>query len=177
VNVLLAAAHDLVMHLPTRPVAFLFTAAEEHGLKGARAFLDWSRDSNVAIAEVINLDMLGRSILALRPSALPGFYFWLPFLGPLVYDGRRLRRGASYPLPDRALARRLTALMSTDLVVYQRFTVYITVINGDQIITVQSLSTSCQVRRTRKEHGIGVVEINNDELMMHNLAQSAPHSF
>jgi hypothetical protein len=105
VSVLLAAARDLVTRPPTRPVAFLFTAAEERGLKGARAFLDWSRDSNVAIAEVINLDMLGRGILALRPSALPGFYFWLPLFGLLVFDGRRLRRGASYPLPDQALVR------------------------------------------------------------------------
>lgn len=124
VSVLLAAAHSFVAHPPARPVALLFTAAEERGLKGARAFVDWNTDGNLAIDAVINLDMLGRGRLALRPSALPGFYFWLPVLGELVYDGRRLRRGAAYPRPDRALAHRLTEVMSRDLAIYQRFTVY-----------------------------------------------------
>jgi hypothetical protein len=142
VSVLLAAAHDLATRLPTRPVAFLFSAAEERGLKGAQAFLDWSRHVNLVVAEVINLDMLGRDLLALRPSALPGFYFWLPLIGPLVHDGRRLRRGASYPLPDRALAQRLTALMGRDLVVYQRFTVY-SDSNAFQSHSLPTVSVSC----------------------------------
>lgn len=142
VSVLLSATHDLVAHPPTRPVALLFTAAEERGLKGARAFLDWATDAHEAIAAVINLDMLGRGRLALRPSALPGFYFWLPFFGELVYDGRRLRRGAAYPRPDRALAHRLTELMGRDLIAYQRFTVY-SDSNVFQAHPLPTVSVSC----------------------------------
>jgi len=108
-----------------RAVALLFTAAEEErGLKGAQSFLAWAKEHDLSIAEVVNLDMLGRDRLALRPSALPGFYFWLPLLGELVYDGRRLRRGQSYELPDQRLVRRLTTLMRDTIVIYQRFTVY-----------------------------------------------------
>ncbi len=41
--------------------------------------------------------MLGRDRIATRPSALPGFYFWLAVVGEVVYDDRRIRRGTSYP--------------------------------------------------------------------------------
>ncbi len=100
------------------------TAAEERGLKGARSFLTWAKEHDLTLAEVMNLDMLGRDRLAVRPSALPGFYFWLPLLGKLVYDGRRLRQRQSYALPDQGLVRRLSALMRDDIVIYQRFTAY-----------------------------------------------------
>ncbi len=121
---LLAAARDLSVHPPARPVAFLCSAAEERGLKGTRSFVDWSRVGGLRIAEVINFDMIGRGKLASRPSALPGFYFWLPGLGEMVYDGRGVRRGAPYSLPESSLLARLEAVLGGDLVVYRRFTAY-----------------------------------------------------
>jgi len=124
VSVLLATARDFVKQPPSRPVALLFTAAEEHALKGATAFLTWARASAFGIAAVINFDMLGRGRLAVRPSALPGFYFWLPIVGDLVFDGRRLRRGTAYPHPDPELVHRLTACLGDELVEYRRFTAY-----------------------------------------------------
>jgi hypothetical protein len=124
VSVLLAVACDLLAQTPTRAVALLFTSAEERGLKGANAFHAWAQEHDLTIGEVVNLDMLGRARLAIRPSALPGFYFWLPLLGELVYDGRGFRCGKSYALPDPHLVHRLTALMSADIAIYQRFTAY-----------------------------------------------------
>lgn len=102
-------------------VGFLFTAAEEQGLKGASAFSRWARAEGLAVDNIINLDMLGRGRLACRPSALPGFYFWLPGLGQMVYDGRRLRRGLPYPLPDPRLVAQLKEALGDNLVVYERF--------------------------------------------------------
>jgi Zn-dependent M28 family amino/carboxypeptidase len=124
VSILLAAARDLATQPPARSVALLFTAAEERGLKGAHAFLAWAQAHDFPIAEVINLDMLGRNRIATRPSALPGFYFWLPFIGEIVFDGRRLRRGTPYPLPDQQLVCRFKHLMGKDIVIYRRFTAY-----------------------------------------------------
>jgi hypothetical protein len=122
VAVLLAAARDLAHSPAGRPVALLFTAAEERGLKGARAFMDWAAAQAWAVGEVINLDMIGRGRLASRPSALPGFYFWLPGLGEMAFDGRTLRRGRAYPLPDARLVARLRAVLGDELVSYRRFT-------------------------------------------------------
>jgi hypothetical protein len=122
VGVLLAAIRDLVAAPPARPVGFLFTSAEEQGLKGAKSFIDWAQTQALAIDQVINFDMLGRGKLASRPSALPGFYFWLPGLGQMVYDGRHIRRGRPYPLPDSQLMARLKELLGDDLVIYQQFT-------------------------------------------------------
>jgi len=122
VCVLLAAAAELAAEPPARPVGLLFTAAEERGLKGAEAFVRWARAQALEIAEVINFDMLGRDRLAIRPSALPGFYFWVPGVGELVYDGRRLTRGEPYPPPDPELVRRLKTLLGDELVLYERFT-------------------------------------------------------
>jgi hypothetical protein len=124
VSVLLAAARDLVTQPPARSVGLLFTAAEERGLKGAHAFLAWAQANDFPIAEVINLDMLGRNRIATRPSALPGFYFWLPLIGEIVFDGRRIRRGTPYPLPDQRMVCQFKLLMGKDLVVYQRFTAF-----------------------------------------------------
>jgi hypothetical protein len=122
VCVLLAAARDLAGHPPRRPVAFLFSAAEERGCRGARAFLSWAEARGVDVAEVINFDMIGRGKLASRPSALPGFYFWLPGLGQVVYNGRGVARGLPYPSPDPGLIYRLKAVLGDDLVTYRRFT-------------------------------------------------------
>jgi hypothetical protein len=122
VAVLLAAARDLAHSPPRRPLALLFTAAEERGLKGARAFMGWAAAQPWTVGEVINLDMLGRGRLASRPSALPGFYFWLPGLGELAFDGRKVRRGRAYPLPDARLVADLKAALGDELVSYRRFT-------------------------------------------------------
>ncbi len=119
---LLAAARDLAARPPGRPVAFLFTAGEEEGLKGASSFMGWADAEGLAIGEVINFDMIGRGKLASRPSALPGFYFWLPGLGEMVFDGRRIRQGRAYPLPDPNLVSHLKAVVGDEMVIYQRFT-------------------------------------------------------
>ena len=119
---LLAAARDLASDLASRPVAFLFTGAEESGLKGARGFLSWAQSEGLAIAEVVNFDMIGRGKLASRPSALPGFYFWLPALGQMVFTGRSVMRGQPYPLPDAGLVSRVRAALGKDLIAYRRFT-------------------------------------------------------
>ena len=119
---LLAAARDLADSQPRRPVAILFTSGEERGLKGARRFMSWADAEGLNIGEVINFDMIGRGKLASRPSALPGFYFWLPGLGEMVFDGRRIRHGQAYPLPDPHLISHLKAVLGDELVIYQRFT-------------------------------------------------------
>ncbi len=119
---LLAAARDLADNPPGRPVAFLFTSGEERGLRGARSFMSWADAEGLAIEEVINLDMIGRGKLASRPSALPGFYFWLPGLGQMVFTGREIMRGQPYPSPDPALIAHLKAVLGDEMVIYQRFT-------------------------------------------------------
>jgi Zn-dependent M28 family amino/carboxypeptidase len=115
---------DLAVDDLERPVAFLFTGAEEQGLLGARAFVDWAGQSGLGVAEVINLDMIGRDRLAVRPEALPGFYFRLPVVGEVVFDGSRLRRGWPYEQPDAALVARLQRVAGDDLVVYRRVTAH-----------------------------------------------------
>jgi hypothetical protein len=122
VAVLLAAIRNLVSLPQQGAVGFLFTGAEEKGLKGAESFVGWAGVQGLPIANVINLDMLGRGKLACRPSALPGFYFWLPGWGEMVYDGRQVRRGGPYPMPDPHLIAWLKAMLGDELVVYQRFT-------------------------------------------------------
>jgi hypothetical protein len=124
VCVLLAAARAFAAHLPDRAIGLLFTAAEERGFLGARAFCAWAQTGDIAIADVINFDMLGRGRIAVRPSALPGFYFNIPGIGTLVYDGRRVLRGAAYPQPDPALIRRLQTALRDNLVIYRRFTAH-----------------------------------------------------
>jgi hypothetical protein len=105
-----------------RPIGVLFSAAEERGLLGSQAFLAHAQAAGIAIAEVINCDMLGRDRIAIRPSARSGVYIDLPLLGWVVYDGRRIGRAEPYPQPDSALVARLQQLAGPDLVVYRRFT-------------------------------------------------------
>lgn len=122
VAVLLSAVVELAGAPVAAPVGFLFTAAEERGCLGARAFVAHAERERIAVAAAINLDMLGRGRIASRPSAMPGFYFRIPPLGQLVFDGRRVRRAGPYPPVSAALLQILRAQLGDDLVAYQRFT-------------------------------------------------------
>jgi len=124
VVVLLAALHSIIQSgsVITQPIGILFTSAEERGLLGANAFVEHARTHQIAIAAAVNFDMLGRERLAIRPSALPGFYFELPLIGWFAYDGRAIRRGSAYSQPDAQLVQQIKRIIGSDLVVYQRFT-------------------------------------------------------
>ncbi|GAB4121901.1 MAG: hypothetical protein Fur005_13370 [Roseiflexaceae bacterium] len=105
-----------------RPIGVLFSAAEERGLLGSQAFLAHAQATGIAIAEVINCDMLGRDRIAIRPSARSGVMIDLPLFGWVVYDGRQIQHAEPYSQPDAALVARLQHLAGRDLVVYRRFT-------------------------------------------------------
>ncbi len=122
VAVLLAALRDFSANKPQCALGILFSAAEEHGLLGSQAFLDYAQTQQLAIQAAINFDMLGRDRLAIRPSALPGFYFEIPLVGMLAYDGRHFQRAQAYQQPDTSLVQDLKALAGNNLIVYQRFT-------------------------------------------------------
>lgn len=129
VSVLLAVARTLSQQPPRRSIAILFTSAEETGMLGAKAFTATLKQENWQVDGVVNSDMLGRGAVATRPSAPSGIYFWLPGVGSLVYDGRKLQRGKPYPLPDDALISRLEAAAGQRLVQYKRFTA-----NSDSVV-------------------------------------------
>jgi hypothetical protein len=129
VSVLLAVARTLSQQPPRRSVALLFTSAEETGMLGAKAFVATLQQQPWQVDGVVNSDMLGRGAVATRPSAPSGIYFWLPGVGTLVFDGRKLRRGKPYPLPDHNLISRLEAAVGQQLVQYERFTA-----NSDSVI-------------------------------------------
>jgi hypothetical protein len=120
VTVLLAVLRELATSAPNRGVGILFSAAEERGYLGAKAFL--AHAHGMQIEAVINCDMFGRGRIAVRPSALPGFYIHIPLAGWFAYDGRRIRRGGAYQQPERNLIARLREAIGSDLVVYRRFT-------------------------------------------------------
>jgi hypothetical protein len=122
VAVLLAAAQRLAEEPPERPVALLFSAAEERGMLGARAFVEWMVARELAVQQVIALDMLGRDGIAARPAADPGLYFWLPLAGRLVYDGRGVSPGRPYALPPATVIAPLRDVLDDELIVYRRFT-------------------------------------------------------
>jgi Zn-dependent M28 family amino/carboxypeptidase len=124
VVVLLAALHSLVAGGTAikQPIGVLFTSAEERGLLGAMAFVEHAQQQQIAIAAAFNFDMLGRERLAIRPSALPGFYVELPLFGWFAYDGRHIRRGNAYPQPDAHLVAQIKRVTGDDLVIYRRFT-------------------------------------------------------
>ncbi|MBI3741198.1 MAG: M20/M25/M40 family metallo-hydrolase [Chloroflexi bacterium] len=122
VSVLLAAAKEFARRGETRHLAFLFTAEEERGLRGAAAFVEYARAHNLQIRALINFDNLGRGNLAIRPLAeIPGFVFWLPFIGDITFDGAQFRATAPYPRANAQLAQ-LLARLQPDIVMYERFT-------------------------------------------------------
>ncbi len=105
---LLVAAAELNARRPGNPTAILFTGEEEVGLVGARAFYEYANQNKVQVAEVVNLDNIGRAGLASRASGeRSGYAFWLPFLGELIYDGRTVEPALPYRQPDPALLDRL----------------------------------------------------------------------
>jgi len=122
VALLISCLAELIQNPPTGPTAVLFSAYEEIGSVGARAFLPWARHNGVEISEVINLDMVGRESVAARPSAWPGFYFWLPMAGHLCYDGIEIAPAPNYAQPDRQLLSGLEASFGPDLVRWRRVT-------------------------------------------------------
>ena len=119
---LVDAARRLVAEGQPRRVAVLLTSGEERGFLGAKSFLVWMDRHAFPVAEVLNLDMIGRGRLATRPSAWPGLYFWAPGLGQVVFDGHRFSLAPTYPQPDAQLVSRLKRLLGRDLARYRRFT-------------------------------------------------------
>jgi Zn-dependent M28 family amino/carboxypeptidase len=119
---LLEAITRLAGEGQTHAVAFLFTSAEEQGLRGSQSFITWMAVHGFRVREVINLDMIGRGRLASRPSAWPGLYFWVPGLGQMVYDGRRVWRADAYAQPNAQLIADVRRHLGRDLVIYRRFT-------------------------------------------------------
>ena len=119
---MLGAARDLATRVPANPTALLFSGDEERGMLGAESFLAWAPSRAMVFSNVVNFDMIGRGKLAIRPSADPGFQFWLPGVGQVVYDGRRLWEGTPFPQPDSRLIAELAAIMGSDLVSFRRFT-------------------------------------------------------
>jgi len=108
VCMLLVAAEALNTQRPSKPIAFLFTGEEEHGLGGARAFYAYAAQNNVPVAAVLNFDSMGRAGIAARASGEhSGFVFAIPFSGEFVYDGRNLARASAYRQPDAQLLQRL----------------------------------------------------------------------
>jgi hypothetical protein len=96
---LLAAARDLANDPPARPAGLLFTGAEERGLKGGRGFVSWARGQRLAIAEVVNFDMIGRGRRGRRPAAR--FLFLAARAGPggVYRPPGETRRALSTPRP------------------------------------------------------------------------------
>lgn len=124
VSVLLASVAEFARRGEGGSRAFLFTGAEETGLQGAAAFVNYARTAphNIAIREIVNFDNLGRGKLAIRPSAeIPGFVFTIPLLGDLAYDGRELRASPAYQPANARLTGALLRVQP-EITLYQRFT-------------------------------------------------------
>ncbi len=124
VSVLLASIAELAARGDGGNRAFLFTGEEETGLRGATAFVDFARvvSPSIAIREVVDLDSLGRDALAIRPSAdQPGFFFTLPLIGDIAFDGSVFQRGRAYPPANAQLTQSLLRVQP-DIVVLERFT-------------------------------------------------------
>jgi hypothetical protein len=122
VGVLLAAVEELADSGDVGDRAFLFTGAEETGLHGATAFVDYAKAKHIPIRGVVDMDSLGRDALAIRPSAdQPGYMFGLPLVGDIAYDGNSFARANPFPAPS---ARLTQALLKVDpaIVVLDRFT-------------------------------------------------------
>ena len=122
VSVMLAVAREWARRGNAANRAILFTSEEERGLRGATAFLEFARANNLMIREFINFDNIGRGKLAARPLAeLPGFSFWLPFIGALTYTGVELRVTAPYARANARLVE-LLRRAQPNLIVYENFT-------------------------------------------------------
>lgn len=124
ISVLLASIEELARRGRGGNRAFLFTGEEERGLRGASAFVDYTRDPahSIAIKRIINFDNVGRGKLGIRPSApVPGFIFTIPFLGDYGYDGRTLHPSPPYPLAPTRL-RQLVLQAQPETTVFERFT-------------------------------------------------------
>jgi hypothetical protein len=105
---LMVAAGELHKQPPSKPVAILFTGEEEIGLVGAQAFYDYATQNHVQVAEVVNLDNIGRGGIAARASGeRSGYAFTIPFVGEFIYDGRTVAPALPYRQPDGGLLDRL----------------------------------------------------------------------
>jgi len=108
---LLVAAEELSKQPPTKPVAILFTGEEEVGLVGAKAFYEYATQNNLQVAEVVNLDNIGRAGLGSRASGeRSGYAFTIPLLGEFIYDGRTLAPALSYRQPNPSLLDNLSSV-------------------------------------------------------------------
>ncbi len=122
-SVFLASIGDLVQRDYHGPVAFLFVAAEETGLQGSKAFVDYARSNGIAIRENINFDGLGRGNLAIRPSGpVPGYIFAVPMYGNVAFDGSQFRPSPAYPPANPRLAQALL-LVQPGMPVLEQFPV------------------------------------------------------
>ncbi len=144
-SVLLASIAELVRQDYHGSAAFLFVAAEETGLQGSAAFVEYARSSGIAIREDINFDDLGRGSLAIRPSApVPGYIFAIPFYGDVAFDGSNFRPSPAYPPPNPRLTQALLQVQP-GMLVLERFT---------------ALSDS----NTFQSNGIDAVTISSDDM-------------
>ncbi len=145
VSVLLASIEELAKQDYRGSAAFLFVAAEETGLQGSEAFVEYARANGLAIREDINFDGLGRSRLAIRPSApVPGYMFAVPFYGNVAFDGSAFRPSPGYPPANLRLTQALVRIQP-DIQVLERFT---------------ALSDS----NTFQSNGIDAVSISSDDM-------------
>jgi Zn-dependent M28 family amino/carboxypeptidase len=144
-SVLLASIIELARQGYRGSAAFLFVAAEETGLQGSAAFVEYARSNGIAIREDINFDDLGRSRLAIRPSAhTPGFIFFVPLYGDVAFDGSAFRPSPTYPPANPRLTQALLRVQP-DIQVLERFT---------------ALSDS----NTFQSNGIDAVSISSDDM-------------
>lgn len=121
-SVLLASIANLVERDYHGPAAFLFVAAEETGLQGSAAFVEYAHSNGIAIREDINFDDLGRGNLAIRPSApVPGYVFGIPLYGDIAFDGSQFRPSPAYPPANPRLIQALQRVQPRILVL-ERFT-------------------------------------------------------
>jgi hypothetical protein len=145
VSVLLASITELARRGDAGNRAFLFTGEEEHGLRGAKTFVEYAHTNNIAIREIVNFDGLGRGKLAIRPSAdVVGLVFTLPLYGDITYDGREFRRSPPYPPANARLTQSLLRAQP-NIVVLERFTAL-----GDS--------------NAFQQNGIPTVAINSDDM-------------
>ncbi|MBT8370284.1 MAG: M20/M25/M40 family metallo-hydrolase [Deltaproteobacteria bacterium] len=92
VAVLLAVIETLKTDIGKLPVAFLFTALEEQGLRGALRFINVAVARNYNIKGVFCFDMIGRGqVVAATSGSTAGFCFRIPFYKSMLYNGREFK--------------------------------------------------------------------------------------